>query len=157
MLEDCTEHIICVAVEASPSQRGSCPPPRHTHVLVPVEQLAGLRPWRREPAADSHSHSSRRARARRDVLLADMSGARDAGNRAEILIDRAEVAIPHVLIGRPRHDLQQRTEERRRQTRVERIRIEAGPDRVTELFEGVAADWAARNIRCQVARNNMDW
>ena len=85
-----------------------------------------------------------------------MPWALHARNRAQVLVNGAKIVIVHVLIGRPRHDLQQRAVEGRIQLRVQLIGIDTGPDGVTEFFERVAADRQPRLVRRQVAGNDVD-
>ena len=68
-----------------------------------------------------------------------MSGAGDAGNSAQVLVDRAQVAVRHVAVRRPRHDLQQVAAERERQVRVHLVRVVTCANGVLELLEGIAA------------------
>src|SRR5262245_45637606 len=80
----------------------------------------------------------------------------DAWNRAQIFIDGAQIAIGHVLIRRPRHDLEQRPVEWRWKVRMQLIRIDAGPNGLFEFLERVAADRQASVVRCQVAGDDVN-
>src|SRR5262249_36629589 len=64
---------------------------------------------------------------------AGVTRAGDARNRAQIFIDGPEIAIGHLRVSRPRHDLEQRTLEWRGKIRMQQIRIESRPNRVLEL------------------------
>ena len=79
----------------------------------------------------------------------------NTGNGAQIFVDGAEIAIAHMLVRRPGHDLKECSVERKRQTRVKGIRVHARPDGVAKLLERVAPDRQAALIRRQVARDDV--
>jgi hypothetical protein len=87
---------------------------------------------------------------------------RIAGDRAQVLVDRAELMVGHVPKKRPSHDLQQIAVEGWRET-IGRsagacatwmyvIEIGAFPHDLDELLVGVASGRQPRFVRCQIAR-----